>query len=66
MYRLIEEPGRFGVQVGGLCIRDITADREEAVRLLALLKAQKVSQVHVYDVIETWFAMDAYAAVDCL
>ena len=66
MYRLIEEPGHYGVQVGGLCIRDITTEREEAVRLLALLKTQKVSQVHAYDVIETWFAMEAYATVDCL
>lgn len=63
MYRLIEEPDRFGVQVGGLSIYDITTDHAEAERLLILLERESVSQMHAYDVIETWFAMEAYTAI---
>ena len=62
LYQLIEEPnGHLGVEVGGLRIYDVTTERTEADELLALLKRENVSQVHVYDVIECWFAQRAYS-----
>lgn len=64
MFRVIaREDNRFGVQGETLAVEDVTTQESEIKTLLNLLNRERVSEVHLMDVIQDWFGAETYRAL---
>lgn len=63
MYEILESGSTYGVSGKGVCIPDVSSDRDIVQELIEQLNAHQVAEEHIYDVIENWFGQQAYDAI---